>query len=126
MGFFLLLLLLVMRVVVGTYTTKLPWVDGHGKGVYSFDFNEEDGSVSEIELFEVKTDNPTYLVSHGASNRLFISHEVNMFQEKEEGAVSMVSVGENGKPISVLDQTTSGGKGPCHIAISSCGKYLYI
>lgn len=115
----------IMHLVIGTYTTKLPWVDGHGKGIYSYEFDVQTGKVSKnSDLFEVSGDNPTYLVSH--TNKLFAIHEVSSFKEKDEGGLSLISLDSNSKPERLIQQIGSGGKGPCHLIVTRNGKYIFI
>ena len=114
------------RLLVGSYSTTLPWVNGHGEGLYSFDFQSELGIVDNMKVFKMKEDNPTYFYYHSLSHNIYIIHEISEYNNEKEGALSIVNLNSSNIPDSLINQCGTGGTGPCHVTVSSSGEYVFI
>jgi 6-phosphogluconolactonase len=108
-----------MFVYIGTYTY------GASKGIYRSQFDTETGQLSAPEL-AAETKNPTFLAIHPNGRFLYAANEVESFEGPKAGAVSAFAIdGKTGK-LTLLDEKSSGGTGPCHLAVDRKGKCVLV
>src|SRR6185312_1688277 len=72
-------------VFVGAYT------DSGSKGIYSFRFDTNSGSMSPLEL-AATSDNPSFLVADSSHRFLYAANEVEKFGGKSDGSVSVFAI----------------------------------
>jgi len=108
-----------MRVYIGTYTSA------KSKGIYVSQFDPATGRLGPAEL-AVQTGNPSFLAVHPSGRFLFAVGETSDFGGKREGAVRAFGVGEQSGRLTLLNQQSSGGAGPCHLAVDHAGKCLLV
>jgi 6-phosphogluconolactonase len=107
------------RLFAGTYTGK------GSKGIYAGSFNSETGKLSDFRL-AAETESPSFLALHPNGKFLYAVNEVDQFQGQSAGAVSAFSIdGASGK-LALLNQVSSRGGGPCHIAVDRTGKTVAV
>jgi 6-phosphogluconolactonase len=105
-------------VYFGTYT------GAKSKGIYVSRMNDE-GKLSAPEL-AAEMANPTYLALHPNDKFLYAVGEVSKFGGKKAGAVSAFAIdGKTGK-LTALNQQSSGGDGPCHLALDEKGRCVVV
>ena len=102
----------VYDVYFGTYTRKSP-----SEGIYHARFDSKTGKLSEPEL-AVKASNPSFIVIHPNGKYLYSVTEGN------PGKISAFAIDPQSKKLKLLNQSSSGGKGPCHVSITKNGKTL--
>src|SRR5580658_2803440 len=103
------------RLFAGTYTGK------GSQGIYAARFNSETGKLSDFQL-AAETESPSFLALHPNGKFLYAVNEVDQFQGQSAGAVSAFSIdGASGK-LALLNQVSSRGGGPCHIAVDRTEK----
>jgi len=95
---------------VGTYT------DENSEGIYSYNFNQETGKLSNKTL-AIKTENPSYLAYSKNRKFIYAVGEVANFNNTNSGFVSSFSVAENGN-LELINTVSSNGAHPCHIEIN--------
>lgn len=100
-------------VYFGTYT------GGKSKGIYVSRMSDE-GKLSAPELV-AETANPTYLALHPNQRFLYCIGEVSKFGGRKAGSVSAFSIDGKSGRLTQLNQQSSGGDGPCHIALDKKG-----
>ena len=105
-------------VYFGTYT------GAKSKGIYLSRMND-DGKLSAPELV-AETANPTYLALHPNNKFLYSIGEVSKFGDKKAGAVAAFSVDARTGKLTALNQQSSGGEGPCHIALDEKGRCVVV
>jgi 6-phosphogluconolactonase len=98
---------------IGTYTK------GSSKGILVARFNAKSGAISEPEL-AVATPNPTFLAIHVSKRYLYAVNEVDSWNGQRSGSVSAFSFGPRNQ-LTLLNQVSSKGRGPCHVALDSVG-----
>jgi 6-phosphogluconolactonase len=98
---------------VGTYT------DEKSEGIYQLKFNMETGELGDPTV-AFKTENPSFLAYGPNKNFLYAVGETNDFEGLESGYVSAYKILENGH-LQLLNQVSSQGAHPCHIAIDPNG-----
>lgn len=106
-------------VYVGTYTGP------KSKGIYAGRMNPSDGGWSTLELAaEIK--NPSFLVVHPKGQFIYAASEVGDARNKQGGSVSAYRVEPGSGKLTLLNQQSSGGDSPCHLAVDKAGKCLIV
>ena len=106
------------NVYVGTYS------EGGSKGIYHSDLDMKTGKLAKPEL-AVEVKNASFLAIHPNQRWLYSVNEVSDFQGKPAGAVTGFRFEKNGK-LTEINQQSSVGAGPCHLAIDPSGKWLLL
>lgn len=108
-----------LRVYVGTYTAKAS------KGIYLTRLNLATGELQPPELAaEVK--NPSFLAPHPTRPLLYAVGEIGDFSGKKTGAVSAFAVEPQSGKLTLLNQQSSGGTGPCHLVVDRTGRCVLV
>ena len=98
---------------VGTYT-KAP-----SKGIYSYKFQPATGKLIPIGL-AAESSNPSFIAVHPSQRFLYAANENN------NGTVSAFSIDRATGNLKLLNQVSSKGSGPCHVAVDKTGKWLFV
>ncbi|VTS04370.1 lactonase family protein [Tuwongella immobilis] len=107
-----------LTVYVGTYTGP------KSEGIYSATLNLKTGELSKPKLAG-KMVNPSFLAIHPTMPVLYAVGEVSDFQGKKAGGVAAFQIGESGA-LTLLNQQSSGGTGPCHVVVDAAGKNVLV
>jgi 6-phosphogluconolactonase len=102
-------------VYVGAYT------GGTSKGIYLYRMDMETGVLTS-EGLAAETPNPTFFDLTTNGKFLYAADEVNNFQGKHAGSVGAYSVERGTGKLTLLDERSTVGDGPCHILIDHSGK----
>ena len=105
-------------VYFGTYT------GAKSKGIYASRMSD-DGKLSVPELVAEMT-SPSYLVVHPNNKYLYAVGEVAKFKEEKAGAVSAYAINAKTGKLTLLNQQSSGGTGPCHIDVDRKGRSVVV
>lgn len=106
-------------VYVGTYT-------GHGSdGIYAYRFNPDKGALTPIGLV-AKTDNPSFIAIDSAGRFLYAVNELDSFQNKAAGAISVFEINKESGKLKLLQQISSLGAAPAHLSVDKSGRFLLI
>ena len=108
-----------MLVYVGTYTR------GGSEGIYAFRFDDRTGALRPVGLAAV-TSNPSFLVVHPNGRWLYAVNEDDAFKGEKSGAVSAFAIDRATGRLALLNQRSSRGAAPCHLAIDRTGRYLLV
>ena len=106
-----------MLVYIGTYTGP------QSKGIYVSRFDTRTGTLSSPEL-AAETKNPSFLALHPSRRFLYAVGELSSFGGQPGGAVSAFSIDAKTGRLTLLNQQSSHGAGPCHLALDSKGKCI--
>jgi len=93
--------------------------DGKG-GIYTLEFNENSGELVQKALQKVT--NPSYLCLSPNKKILYTFEEI---AEKDKPKLKAFSIDENGK-LSLINEQIIPGSYPCHLTISTNGKFLLV
>ena len=104
---------------VGTYTGK------DTKGIYRFTFDPATGKLSERTV-AAETANPTFLAIHPSKTFLYAVGEINDFEGKKTGAVNAYKIDAATGDLTLLNQQSSEGGGPCHLTVDKAGKNVLV
>jgi len=97
---------------IGTYSKN-----SSSKGIYHARFDSTSGHLSEPGLAATVND-PTFIALH-PNNRFLYS-----VSERNPGKVAAFSIDHETGKLSLINESLTGGNGPCHVAISDDGKTL--
>jgi 6-phosphogluconolactonase len=104
-------------VFVGTYT------GGASKGIYRLELDLSSGKLSP-PVVAGESLNPSFLAIHPTRRFLYAVNEVGDFQKKKAGAVSAFAIDPKTGDLTLLNQQSSGGAGPCHLVVDSLGRHV--
>lgn len=100
----------------GTYTQG----ENAGKGIYAYRFDPASGEMTEIGL-AVEVGSPSFLAVHPNNKYLYAVTE-----DGKEGAVSAFEIDHQSGKLTLLNQVSSQGSGPCHLNVDATGKMLAV
>ncbi len=103
-----------LLVYIGTYTGS------KSQGIYLARFQPATGRLSAPEL-AAETKNPSFLALHPNRPVLYAVGEIGNFEGKRTGAVSAFGIDEPTGKLTLLNQQSSGGAGPCYLAVDATG-----
>jgi 6-phosphogluconolactonase len=98
---------------VGTFTQQ------GSKGIYAYRFDGRSGHLSPVGLV-AETSNPSFLAIH--PNQKFL-YAVN---EDSNGMVSAFGIDQKTAKLSPLNSVSAHGSSPCHLAMDSTGRWLFV
>ncbi|MCW5552767.1 MAG: lactonase family protein [Verrucomicrobiae bacterium] len=106
-------------VYFGTYTGP------KSQGIYVSRFDARTGRLSAPEL-AAETQNPSFLAVHPNRRQLYAVGEIGDFAGKRTGAVSAFAIDPRTGGLTLLNQQSSGGQGPCHLSLDTKGRFLLV
>ncbi len=101
-------------VYVGTYT------DLGSKGIYVFRFDPATGEPGPVDL-AAETEQPSFLAVSENGRFLYSTNETNQFLGQKTGGASAFAIDPSTGNLKLLNQVSSMGAGPAHIAIDPSG-----
>lgn len=104
---------------IGTYT------GAKSRGIYVSKFNTLTGELGQPRL-AAETPSPSFLAVHPDGKKLYCVNESSSIGGKNQGGVTAFSIDLSNGNLKLLNQSPSGGGGPCHLAIDKEGKYLAV
>jgi 6-phosphogluconolactonase len=107
------------RVYVGTYTGPVS------KGIYAFQFDPSSGKAGPSELV-AETTNPSFLAIDPKQRYLFAANEISNYEGQKSGGISAFAVDAKSGKLTFLNEVSSHGAGPCHLAMDKTGKYVLV
>ncbi|MFC5411453.1 lactonase family protein [Larkinella bovis] len=100
---------------VGTYSTR------GSEGVYVLEFDRANGSLKQIQTVS-NAKSPSFLAIHPTGNYLYSVNE----GAANSGGVSSYTIEPKTGRLTMMNQQSSHGRGPCHIAIDQTGKLAFV
>lgn len=107
------------RVYFGTYTGK------DSQGIYVATFDSESGKLGEPQLAGELV-NPSFVAIHPSKKFLYAVGEIADFQGKKTGGVSAFAIDAATGKLTLLNQQSSEGTGPCHVVVDKTGKTVLV
>jgi 6-phosphogluconolactonase len=104
---------------VGTYT------DHGSKGIYAFRFDSGTGESTALGL-AAESAQPSFLAIASSGKFLYAVNEMSQFDGQPNGAVSAFAIQPKIAKLTLLNQISSRGAGPAHIALDRSGKYALV
>ena len=106
-------------IYVGTYTGP------ESKGVYAFRFDSTTGKSTPTEL-AAETTNPSFLAIDPGQRYLYAANEVGDYKGEKSGGISAFAIDRKTGKLTFLNEVSSHGAGPCHVALDKTGKYVLV
>ena len=94
------------------------------KGIYVSTFNTATGALGDPVL-AVETASPSFLEIHPSKKYLYAVGEMGDAKQKG-GAVSAFAIDAKSGKLTLINQTSSVGQGPCHVNVHSSGKVVAV
>ena len=107
------------RVYFGTYTNK------DSRGIYVAEFDATTGKLGAVELAGEAT-NPSFVAIHPSRKFLYAVGEIANFEGQKTGGVSAFAVDTATGKLTLLNQQSSQGAGPCHVTVDTMGKTVLV
>ncbi len=108
-----------MLVYIGTYT------GAKSKGIYVSRLDTASGRLSPPEL-AAETKSPSFLAVHPNGSVLYSVSETSEIGVNHAGTVSAFGIDQKTGRLTLISQQTSGGAGPCHLALDRTGKCVLL
>ncbi|MCC6695816.1 MAG: lactonase family protein [Candidatus Hydrogenedentes bacterium] len=107
------------RVYIGTYT------GGGSEGIYLLTLDPETGQLAKVGV-AAKTQNPSFLAMHPTKPILYAVGEMPADAQHPGGTVSAFRIDEESGMLTLLNQESSKGPGPCHVAVAPSGRHVAV
>jgi 6-phosphogluconolactonase len=104
---------------IGTYT------DEQSKGIYAFRFDASTGKLTPMGL-AAETTSQDYLAVHPSQRHLYAVKEGNESSGQNAGLVSAFSINATTGKLTLLNEASTRGSGPCHLTVDRTGKNLLV
>ncbi|OYW74253.1 MAG: hypothetical protein B7Z37_18530 [Verrucomicrobia bacterium 12-59-8] len=104
-------------VYFGTSTTA----KNGSKGVYVARFNTATGELTEPRL-AAEAGNPGFLAIHPSKKYLYTIGDVTTADGKKGGGISSFSIDKKAGKLTLINQASGVGVGPCHVAVDKTGQ----
>ncbi len=111
-----------IQLYIGTYTQRLPHVDGKGEGIYHCRFNLSSGKITVIDHTS-GIENPSYLVVDLKRHRLYAVQETDTDYDP---AVFAYAIRPETGSLKYLNRQPAHGSSPCHLTIDQTGKFVVV
>jgi 6-phosphogluconolactonase len=109
--------------VIGTYTEKLPHVDGHATGILSTTF---DGVSISKPTVEAEVRNPSWVTTTADGRFLYAVIETVEFDGKRGGGVAAYARDPKTGHLTVLNTAHSAGVEPAHLELDPTERFLLV
>jgi len=106
-------------VYFGTYTGPVS------KGIYVSRLDLASGALSAPQL-AAHTTSPSFLAARPQGDVLYAVNEIDKFQGKPAGSVSAFTIDKKTGMLTLLNQQSSGGPGPAHLAVDRTGTNVLV
>jgi 6-phosphogluconolactonase len=106
-------------VYIGTYT------GAKSKGIYVARLDATTGKLSTPEL-AAEIASPSFLAIHPNEQFLYAVNEVSKFDGKSSGAVTAFAISHDTDKLTMLNQVSSVGAGPCYLVVDKTGKCVLV
>lgn len=107
------------HVYIGTYT------GAKSKGIYLGELDLASGALT-IKGLAGEAVNPSFVAIHPNQKFLYAVGEVDNFDKKKTGGVSAFAIDPKTGNLTLLNQQSSGGAGPCHLVVDKAGKNVLV
>jgi 6-phosphogluconolactonase len=108
-----------VRLYIGTYTWKAS------KGIYLSRLDPATGALEAPVLAGAAT-NPSFLAIHASGRFLYAVGEVDRFGGQKGGVLSAFAIDRQSGKLTLLNQHSSRGPGPCHVAVDRTGRWALV
>ena len=111
-----------MQLIIGTYTERLPFVDGQADGVLLAGFDPASGRFGEVRTLAAAR-NPSYLAVSPTRRRVYVVCESETFESQQGGGVIAFARHAGTGELTRLNARPTVGVSPCHVALVRGGRF---
>lgn len=111
------------QLLIGTYTEKLPHVDGKADGILGASYDAGTISASKV-LAEVR--NPSWVVISADGRFVYSVVETVEFEGQPGGGVAAFARNPETSELTALNTASSAGVEPAHLALDPSGRFLLV
>jgi 6-phosphogluconolactonase len=104
---------------IGTYA------DSNAESIFLYQMDATSGALKSLDSFKAGA-NPSFLALHPANHYLYAVNEIDRFQGQSGGAVSAYAIEKASGKLSLLNQQSSHGSGPCHVTVDRSGNFVLV
>ncbi|HMO63701.1 MAG TPA: lactonase family protein [Verrucomicrobiota bacterium] len=104
---------------IGTYT------GGRSKGIHVSRHHDVAGTLTEPRLV-AEARNPSFLAARADGRALYAVNETGDFEGRPAGSVSAFRLDPATGELTLLNQASTGGGGPCHLTLDRAGRHLFV
>jgi 6-phosphogluconolactonase len=112
-----------MHLIIGTYTERLPHVDGKADGILSAPFDPASGRIGPVTPLAAAS-NPSYLALSPAGEHLYAVHETVAFGDQPGGGLTAYARDPRTGSLTRLNAGPTVGDSPCHVALDRTGRFV--
>lgn len=110
---------------VGTYSRPADGTRPASEGIYGTHFDSSTGKFGETFLAAAAKD-PSFVAIHPNGKYLYAIGESGKFQGQNQGVVQAYSIDASTGRLTLLNEQTTGGAGPCHLVVDQLGQTVLI
>ncbi|MFN8526474.1 MAG: lactonase family protein [Chloroflexota bacterium] len=110
-------------VYIGTYTKKMPHVQGKAEGIYTCSFDPTTGRLSRLGQIAVAV-NPSYLALTPDNRFLYSAGEFGGDDGEASGLITAFSRDSTTGVLTKLNSQPSHGEWPCHVSVDATGSLV--
>jgi len=111
----------LQSLVIGTYTGKLPHVDGHATGILSAKF---DGTSVSAHSVEAEVLNPSWLTCTADGRFVYAVIETDKFEGAHSGGVAAYARDPDSGRLKFLNKASSAGSEPAHLELDPRERFV--
>jgi 6-phosphogluconolactonase len=112
-----------MQLVIGTYTERLPGVDGKADGILVAGFDNASGRIGPVTTAAAPR-NPSYLTISATGENAYAVNETLDFEGGQGGGVTAYARDPRTGDLTVLNAAPSMGNLPCYVTLDGTGRYV--
>ncbi len=105
-------------VYIGTYTTK------GSKGIYLYELDRTTGALTAKGAVAT-TPNPTFLALAPNHKYLYAANEIGDYKGEKAGAISAFAIQPKTGALTLINQSSTKGDGPCHVSVDAKSQYVF-
>ena len=112
-------------VYIGTYTQRLPHVNGTAEGVYVYRLDRATGAFEHLSTAGGVV-NPSFVTLDATGRRLYAVQEVGEYEGQPGGAASAFAIDEVSGALAPLGDQPTHGAHPCFAHVDASGRWLLV
>ena len=101
------------------------YAKGEDQGITLCELDRSNGKLKKLKVFGGHP-NPSFLEIHPSNKFLYAVNEIGDYEGKKAGSVTAFSIDPKTGDLTQLNQLSSKGGAPCHLAIGDKGKILLV
>ena len=114
-----------MQLIIGTYTERLPHVNGKAQGILTASFDQASGAIGAVST-AASTPNPSYLALSADGKSLYTVGETDWFGDLRSGGITAYARDADTGCLTLLNTVPSMGPAPCYVSVDTTGRFVLV